>query len=363
MLPVDRGTRDLLPPIEADQKEVIGPELTVTGSLVSASDIPLPTIPAAVHPAVDLPPAEQEDRATSAGSDEHSVTVPIKSMAPSIEGHHVSGALGEPHFVSISVAQNFSGPKPSATTYRDGAGSHDHRQDGHDRQDGYDRQDGHQVEPGGNDPRDGVNPASSDGDLAEIDNAHSIDVTQIAVVDQDASIMVSGYVGDVVARLHVDQDLVMDQDADVSFAIDGEGHFAVLLDQEMRIDQEIEIDLEIFDVDGVLHVDVFLRDSVEVEQDTTIDVRISDGPPGGTVEVNQDIELDQDIDVDIDIEDELEERYAIQAHVDVLQQADAHQDAIVDINDWNGEIDVDVDATQTAAIDQQTIVQVDFAVV
>ena len=37
------------------------------------------------------------------------------------------------------------------------------------------------------------------------------------------------------------------------------------------------------------------------EQDTAIDMEISDGPPGGTVEVNQFIELDQDVHVQIDI--------------------------------------------------------------
>ena len=199
--------------------------------------------------------------------------------------------------------------------------------------------------------------------MAEVDDDNNIDVKQTAVVDQGASIMVSGYVGEVVARLRIDQDLVMDQDVDVSFTIDGEGHFAVMLDQEMRIDQELDVDLEIFDVDGVLHVDVFLRDSVEVEQDTTIDMLISDGPPGGTVEVSQDIELDQDVDIDIDVEDELEERYVVKAYVEALQQADVDQIAVVDINHWNGEIDMDVDATQTAVVDQQTIVQVDFALV
>ena len=135
--------------------------------------------------------------------------------------------------------------------------------------------------------------------------------------------MVSGYVGEVVARVHIDQDLTMDQDVDISFLIDGDGHFALLLDQDMRIDQEVEIDIEIFDVDGVLYVDLFLRDSIEIEQDTTLDVRISDGSPGGTVEVNQDIELDQTVDIDIDVEDELEERYVVKVDVASLQEVDA----------------------------------------
>jgi hypothetical protein len=77
--------------------------------------------------------------------------------------------------------------------------------------------------------------------------------------------------------------------------------------------------------------------------------------------VNQDIEINQDVDIDIDIEDDLEERYIVKVLVETLQQADVDQNAVVDVQQWNGEIDMDVDATQTAIIDQQTIIQVDFA--
>jgi hypothetical protein len=148
---------------------------------------------------------------------------------------------------------------------------------------------------------------------------------------------------------------------DIAFTIDGDGHFCVLLDQDMRISQALDIDVDIHDTDGVLFIDVFLRDSIEVEQDTTLDMRIDDGPQGGTVEINQDLDLDQDVDIDIDIEDDLEERYIIKVAVETVQQVDADQDAVVDISDANGGIDMDVDATQTVAVDQETIVRADFA--
>jgi hypothetical protein len=368
MLPTDKRTHGGLPPFGADPQEIAGPELTVVGGLAVASEIPFPAAPPAMHSVADLPPGEQEGGPTH-GFDGNPATMPIKNLAPSSDTHDLSGALGAtdgPNVSSISVAQNSPGPRPPAITHREGAGSHD----GHD----------HQDEPSGDDARGGVSLGPNDSELDEIDDTPnaigagsndrgptgtddvlSINVMQTVLVDQDASLAVTGYVGEVAARLHICQDLVMDQDVDISFTVDGEGNFAVLLDQEMRIDQEIDLDLEIFDVDGVLHLDVFLRDSVEVEQDTTIDLRISDGPPGGTVDVNQDIELDQDVDIDIDTE--LEELYAVKAYVDVLQQADADQDAVVDIDDWNGEIDMDVEATQTAIIEQQTVVQVDFALV
>ena len=368
MIPTGRGTRGLLPPIEADQQEIAGPESNVVGTTL-ASEIPFPAALPAMRPVADLPPGNQEGGPKEHGFDGNPATTPGMNMAPSIDAHHLSGTLGAaegPPFISIPVAPNFSGPKPVAITHREGAGSH------HD----------HQDEPGGDGARDSVSAGTNDGELDEIDDTpagidpgssdwgaaaaddvDTINVTQTALVHQDASFAVSGYVGEVAARLYIGQDLVMDQDVDISFTVDGEGNFAVLLDQEMSIDQEIDLDLEIFDVDGVLHLDVFLQDFVEVEQHTTMDVRISDGPPGGTVDVNQHIELDQDVDIDIDIEDELEERYAVKAHVDVLQQADAYQDADVDIEDWNGKIDIDVDAAQTAIIEQQTVVQVDFALV
>ncbi|MFD1984110.1 hypothetical protein ACFSOZ_15755 [Mesorhizobium newzealandense] len=371
MLPTDRRTRGALPPIGADPQEIAGPELTVVGSLAVPSEIPFPAAPPAMHSVADQAPGEQEGGPTAHGFDGNPATMPIKNLAPSSDAHDLSGALGAtdgPNVISISVAQNSSGPRSPAITQREGAGSHD----GHDHQDepsGDDAGGGVSLGPNDSeldeidDPPTGVGAGSNDLGPAGTDDVHSINVMQTVLVDQDASFAVSGYVGEVAARLHIFQDLVMDQDVDISLTVDGEGNFAVLLDQEMRIDQEIDLDLEIFDVDGVLHLDVFLWDSVEVEQDTTIDLRISDGPPGGTVDVNQDIELDQDVDIDIDIDSELEELYAVRAYVDVLQQANADQYAVVDIEDWNGKIDMDVDATQTAIIEQQTVVQVDFALV
>jgi hypothetical protein len=196
---------------------------------------------------------------------------------------------------------------------------------------------------------------------AEDDNTHTIKVTQLAEVGQDARIIVEGYVGEVVARLSIDQDVVMDQDVSIVFVADGNGHFSVVLDQDMRIDQEVDIDVDIYDEDGVLYIDLFVRDLIEVEQDTTLDARITDGPQGGIVEVNQAIELDQDVDIDIDIEDELEERYVIDVSVEVRQDVDADQDAVIAISDHDGAIDVDLDAIQTAEVDQETIVRADFA--
>ncbi|WP_269932636.1 hypothetical protein [Aminobacter sp. HY435] len=334
MIPFDKGTRDLLPVIDAGRQEMPGQETAFGGAPAPAGEFPHAATPSAMHRPADLPAAE--DHADGAHA-----TMPIKLPPTSLAAAHGPetpvGEAGGLHVISMSLPPELLAATLTKIPHPGAGDSRDH----------HEATQGLQAEPG-------------TGDCAS-DGGHSIRVTQVAEVEQDASITVNGYVGDVVARLHIDQDLTMDQDVDISVTIDGDGHFAVLLDQSMHIDQETELDVNIYDEDGVLYVDVFLRDSIDVEQDTSIDIRISDGPAGGTVEVNQDIDLDQDVRIDIDIEDELEERYDIKLDVDVLRDVDAVQDAAVDISDWNGEIDMDVDAMQTAAVDQEIIVRADFA--
>lgn len=342
------GTRTLLPPIEADPEEIIATPTLFPGSLTLASELPpAAALPASAQPAVALASIAQVGIPHDHDSPGQPAAVPIKGLATSVD---MSDAPVAGHTIPVSTAESVSAPHSSTGT--GGGGT-----------------DGLVLREGGSDA---IRPLTqsnvTDGDPADAgdifdDDAHSISVTQIAIVDQEASVMVKGYVGEVVARVHIDQDLMMDQDANVSFLIDGDGHFTLLLDQDTRIDQDVEIDINIFDVDGVLYVDVFLRDSIEIEQDTTLDMHLGDGSPGGTVEVNQDIEMDQTVDIDIDIEDELEERYVVKVNVVTLQDADVEQDAAIDITNWNGHVDMDVNAVQTAVVEQHTIVQADFSLV
>ena len=106
-----------------------------------------------------------------------------------------------------------------------------------------------------------------------------------------------------------------------------------------------------------------MSDSIEIEQDTNVGISITDGPPGGVVEVSQDMTLDQDVDVDIDIEDDLADRYVVTVAIDVTQEIDTDQDANVDADYENGELDLDIEATQMAAVDQEMIAQIDFAAI
>lgn len=340
---VGQGTRQLPPLTASGPDEIVGPEMAFAGSVAQAHALPLPAVALAAQPAVDLPPVEH-------GTDWEPSPVPIEGQGPSIISHGAP-ALGRgierPHFVPATPAESLDPARPQMVAFRDAGGDAVHAQEAQN----------------GRPELDGDDTLDSDDVLSELGNIDGIDISQVATADQDASVIVNGYVGNVVTRLHIDQNLVMDQDADISVTIDGDGHFVVLLDQDMRIDQDVRIDVDIFDVDGVLYVDLFLRDSIEIEQDTIVDARIGDGPPGGTVEVTQTIEMDQDVDIDIDIEDELEERYLVKVDVSVEQKIDAEQDAVVDIRDLNGEVDMDLDAIQAASVDQQTIVQADLVLI
>lgn len=192
---------------------------------------------------------------------------------------------------------------------------------------------------------------------------HDIAVTQIADVDQDATIVVQGYMGSVVSRFHIDQKIVMDQDAEIDVNIDGNGHFAITIDQKMYISQQTDVDLKIFDEDGVLYVELYLRDVIEVDQDTSVLFNMYDGFGDHDLVIIQDLDMDQDVDVDIDVEDDLEERYAVKVDVSVLQDADADEEANLQITNHAGELEVDLEANQVANVDQETFVKIDFALV
>lgn len=345
----DRGTRDLLPFLAIAPEEITEPEAELFGPSETSKGSPSSSPPGTHQPSA-LPLADGEAAAGVA------ILLPGSGQPPAIARIDVSQVpsgpgIGGSHGVELPQVHGFSGHLSSLPAPSLPAISRDDHHDGLEKQPEHGS--GNRLDPAG----------QGAGDLADApdDDGHTIRVTQFAKVDQDASIIVQGYVGEVVARLHIDQDLMMDQDVDIAFTIDGDGHFSVLLDQDMRISQALDIDVDIHDTDGVLFIDVFLRDSIEVEQDTTLAMRIDDGPQGGTVEINQDLEIDQDVDIDIDIEDDLEERYIIKVAVETVQQVDADQDAVVDISDVNGGIDMDVDATQTVAVDQETIVRADFA--
>lgn len=358
MLPADKATRDLLPFVQAFFDDDAPLEEDFDGvPIMEGIRSPYASAPAA-HALADLPPHEEDDAGGRAST-------PIKPAPHSHAPFQVS-ALGQGDAEHVQVETHHATtpielPGPLAIPGDRGAGGHAARGNAQDERerDGHERDGDDDADTIGRGP---VRPTMPTGG-ADDDDAHSIGVRQVAEVDQDAHVIVHGYAGKVVARLHIDQDLLMDQDADIDIDIDGDGHFLVMLDQDMRIDQSVDIDLKIFDVDDVLYVDLFLKDRIAVEQDTTLNMHLGDGHRGGEVSIDQSLEMSQDVDIDIDIEDDLEERYVVKVDIDVDQDVVADQDATVDITDRAGEIDMDVDALQTAYVDQETTVRIDFATV
>ncbi|WP_077967617.1 hypothetical protein [Ensifer adhaerens] len=346
----DGGTRDLLLPIEDNAEEMLGQAFAPTGGADPASGAAFPGTPSGAPVDADLQPAQDSFAEMEMISVKGPVTPSDTVGAPEVP-------VGEANILpslSLPIAPTSLEPKSTRGGESDG-----HGEGGSMAQPGRGG-DARQTESHADPPdADNANPPDAEND---VDHGHEVSVLQTAIAEQDARIIVNGYPGEVVARLHIEQDLVLDQDVDIALTTDGGGHFAILVDQDMYIGQEIEIDLDIFDADGVLYIDLFLRDSIEIEQDTSIDVQLGNGPPGGSVEVDQDIELEQDVDIDVDIEDELEERYVVKVEIGVAQEVAVAQQASVGIAFSNDEIDVAVDAVQAAAVDQQTIALVDFAV-
>jgi hypothetical protein len=341
----DRGARDLLLPIEGNEEEVFAQAFTSAGNAGPASEAAFPGTSPATPLGADAWPAQEPFVVGEMIAVKGPVTQSDTLRAP-------QAPVGEAttlHSFSLSLAPTSLALKPNEGTR--GAESDGSRDGGATGQSG---RDGHASTTEGR-----ADPLDADND---VDHGHDVSVLQTAIAEQDAQIIVNGYPGEVVVRLDVEQGLVQDQDVDIALAIDEGGHFAILVDQDMRIDQETEVDLEIFDEDGVLYIDLVLRDSIEIEQDTSIGFQLGEGLHGGTVEVDQNIDLEQNIDIDIDIEDELEERYVIKVEIGVVQEVAVAQQATVDIAISNDDIDVAVDAVQTATVDQQTIALVDFAI-
>ncbi len=355
------GTRSWLPPILAEPDDWFGADDDPWGA--AARPEPIGTAPAtAAVPAAQPGAAPAE---TGGGEPFHgAAATPYGSAAGD------SGSAGQDfasphaaHFGKIKLSVEFTSAK-----LHEGHGGHLHHgghPNGHPSAEG----DGDAETTPAHADGDGVGPAGSDAALfapagaEDADGSSSITVTQYAEVTQDASIEVSGYVGDVVTRLYIDQDLSMDQDVDIDFTIDGNGRFSARIDQDTHIDQAIEVDVKIADTDGVLYLDVYLKDAVTVDQTTGLDLHIGDGDPGGSVAIDQGIDLDQDVDIDLEIEDDLALRYKVDVSVDVEQAVQTTQTADVDIKDWHGAIEMDVEATQIALIEQQTAVHADFHLV
>ena len=196
-----------------------------------------------------------------------------------------------------------------------------------------------------------------------VPDGDDLHIVQTAFVDQDAEVLLNGWIGDSKIRVFMENDADIDQDVDIDLDYDSSGRMFLRLNQFMMIDQETEIDLDIYEVKGVLYVDLHLRNEVDVEQDTELDLMMGGWNGGSLVYANNDLDVRQHTDVDIDIDDDLEEQFKIKVAVGIKQAIHTDQDADIDLTYANGAFGVDLDAIQTATIEQDTTLKIDFSVI
>ncbi|UVF19358.1 hypothetical protein HPT29_023530 [Microvirga terrae] len=395
MLPPDKGTRNLLP-LLADKQDGIVQAAEDEGSPVrpasdpglSASHSSNPTsdpAPSRIEPAhqpatspfgTDLAPAVHD-------SASHAFSSPgPKGSTDGISGHARSGVeiddngteSGQSSVFGSSVGSPTAAPHAAA-----GASSGaSHRMPEEAATDEGQKDPGPALEsggvhtplpetaagtatvPGAGLPSDPPTPAGIPIAVPDSDDIH---IVQTAFVDQDADVLLNGWMGESKIRVFMDNDADMEQDADIRLDVDANNRVFLRLDQSMTIDQNTEIDLDIYEVKGVLYVDLYLKNEVDIVQDTELDLMMDGWHGKSQFVVNNHLDIRQDVDVDVDIDDELEEKFAIKVAIGVKQAIDVDQDADIDVSYADGAIGVDVDAVQTATIDQDTTLRIDFSVV
>jgi hypothetical protein len=387
MLPPDRGTRNLLPILIDKQDEMVRAADDDGGQVRLAPDPGLSTAHSS-NPAIDpaaphVGPVHQGTSSTPQASSTPAAQNPTAhAPSPSIGLNRVD-EIGGGDRASIEIddsddrsgtfsAHGFSSGVPQATVLvpnnvpphptDDSVTDEDLDGPGHVTEDGDPDTPVRDPSPATGTPPEQVTPALAGVPIA-IPDGDDIHIVQTAFVDQDAEVLLNGWMGESKIRVFMDNDADMAQDVDIELDIDDKNRMFLRLDQSMTIDQETEIDLNIYEVEGILYVDLYLRNEVDIVQDTELDLMMDGWDSKSHVFVNNDLDVRQDVDVDVDIDDELEEKFAIKVAIGVRQFIDADQDADIDVSYADGALGVDVDATQTATIDQDTTLRIDFSVV
>ncbi len=383
MLPPDRGTRNLLPDLIEKQDEIVraaddgghvrpvaDPGLSTSPSFNPTID-PAPPRDGPAHQ--DTVPSPQANTAAAAQDPStHSSTSSI-DLNPSdgIGGDRMSIDIDEDGGRSGSASAHGtpSGAPHATVSVPNSLSPHPADDGGTDDEGGNP---GH-IPEGAHAPTAIADPAPATGMPAEspapagipiaVPDGDNIHIVQTALVDQDADVLLNGWMGESKIRVFMDNDADMAQLSDVELDMDGNGRMFLRLDQSMTIDQETKIDLDIYEEGGVLYVDLYLRNEVDIVQDTELDLMMDGWNGPSRFIVNNHLDIRQDVDIDIDIEDELEEKFAIKVAIGVKQAIDVDQDADIDVSYADGAFGIDVDAVQTATIDQDTTLRIDFSVV
>lgn len=375
MLSPDKGTRDLLPYLIERPGETTLVAASDEGQVRSIPDSGLPPPPLAnpmpdpappgAGPVIQASPLPSEQPPTSQGSSlqgsghtsdilsgtDHSLFYGDVDQSGSDTGSAHQAA----HMSGGSTAPTSAGAAPSPASI-DEIG----RDDETSGDQGFAGQ--KLLHPISGDPS-LSGPAPTPGVPLAVPDGDDIHVVQTAFVDQDADVLINGWIGESKVRLFVENDADMYQDVDIELDRDGNGRMLLRLNQSMIIDQETEIDLDIYENNGVLYVDLYLKNNVDLEQDTELDLMMDGWRGRSYVFVNNDLDVRQHTDIDVDIDDDLEEKFAIKVAIGVKQSIDVDQDADIDLSHSHNGLGVDVDATQVALIDQDTTLKIDFSVV
>lgn len=391
MLPPDRGTRSLLPLLTEKQDGIVQAADEDAGEVRPISDPGLSPSHSS-NPAIDpalarVEPVHEGFSPSPATGASSSAQNPAAHASSSLADANSAGLTAGDGRMTIEVDEGVSwsglspasgsppgaphaaGAIPSSAAPRlpDSPTIADDRQDPvHAPEDSVadtlppDLMPGSAAPPATGIPSEAPAPAGVPIAVPDSDDIH---IVQTAFVDQDADVLLNGWMGESKIRVFMDNDADMAQDADIRLDIDDNNRMFLRLDQSMTIDQNTEIDLDIYEVEGVLYVDLYLKNEVDIVQDTELDLMMDGWDGRSQFYVNNHLDVRQDVDVDVDIDDELEEKFAIKVAIGVKQAIDADQDADVDVNYADGGFGIDVDAVQTATIDQDTTLRIDFSVV
>jgi hypothetical protein len=386
MLSPDRGFRNLLPILDEEPDEVVliadsdgirvrstvGAETSTSQALHHGIDPAMPGLGSALQAMDAAGPSDISATHNSAGSSlSAKASEPLESMkSPSqIDAHEsddqsFSGSTST-HAPSSLSNGTVSRPMGAGDTIDDGPDASFPREHASVETNDRDAPESGPTLASGLPPGAGT-PSGMPGQMPipiAVPDGDDLHIVQTAFVDQDADVLLNGWIGDSKIRIFMENDADIDQDVDIDLDYDSSGRMFLRLNQFMTIDQETEIDLDIYEVKGVLYVDLHLRNEVDVEQDTELDLMMGGWNGGSLVYANNDLDVRQHTDVDIDIDDDLEEQFKIKVAVGIKQAIHADQDADIDLTYANGAFGVDLDAIQTATIEQDTTLKIDFSVI
>jgi hypothetical protein len=161
----------------------------------------------------------------------------------------------------------------------------------------------------------------------------------------------------------IQQDIKVEQESEIDLDGVRAEHglaFDVEVDQEVYLVQEGSVDIDIEEDDGEIYVglEIDIRHRIEIADE--IDIGVANGGDGYdgevAVDVEQDVKTVQDFEIDIDIEDGV----LAEVDVDVEQVAALYQDADLFLDPWSGDWALNIDTDQEADLTSRVAISFDI---